>query len=61
MFCLGYTLTLVEELNEHILGIVEFHEWVGLCLEYCTKIFLGIVEFHGVGKTLLEVLHEKKV
>ena len=36
MFCIGYTQTLLDELNEDILGIVEFHE-VGLCLRYCMK------------------------
>ena len=38
MFCIGYTQTLLEELKEDILVIVEFHE---------------------VGRTLLEVLNEE--
>ena len=38
MFYIGYTRTLLEEMIEDILGIVEFHE---------------------VGRTLLEGLHEE--
>ena len=38
MFYIGYTRTVLEEMIEDILGIVEFHE---------------------VGRTLLEGLHEE--
>ena len=40
MFCIGYTRTLLEELIEDILGIVEFHE---------------------VGRSLLEGLRDKNL
>ena len=51
----GYTRTLLEELIEDILGIVEFHEVGRTLLEGLHVETLGIVEFHEVGTTLLEV------
>ena len=57
MFYIGYTQTLLEELIEDILGIVEFHE-VGRTLH---EEVLGTVEFHEVGRSLLEGLHEESL
>ena len=48
MFCIGYTRTLLEELNGDILGIVEFHEVGRTLLDGLDKQVLGILEFHEV-------------
>ena len=50
MLCIGYTQTLLEELIEDILGIVEFHEVGRTLLEGLHEEILGIVEFHKVGR-----------
>ena len=49
MFCLGYTRTLLVEMNEDVLGIVEFHEVGRTLLDVLHEETLGIVEFHEVG------------
>ena len=46
MFYIGYTRTLLEELLEDILGIVEFYEVGRTLLEGLHEETLGIVEFH---------------
>ena len=58
MFYIGYTQTLLEELIEDILGIVEFYEVGRTLLEGLHEESLGIVEFCEVGRNFLEVLHE---
>ena len=50
---------MLRELNEDVLGIVEFHEVGRTLLEVLHDETLGIVAFQKVGRTLLEVLHEK--
>ena len=54
VFCIGYTQTLLDELNEDILGIVEFHGVGRTLLEVLHEETLGIVEFHKVGRTFHE-------
>ena len=46
MFCTRYTRTLLEELNEDILGIVEFHEVGRILLEGFHEESLCIMESH---------------
>ena len=46
MFFIGYGRTLLEELNENILVIVEIHEVGTTLLEGLDKQVLGIVESH---------------
>ena len=45
MFYIRYTQTLLDEMNEDILGIVEFHEVGRTLLEVLHEETLGIVEF----------------
>ena len=59
MFYIGYTWTLLEELIEDILGIVEFCAVGRTLLERLHEETLGILEFHEVGRTLLEGSHEE--
>ena len=60
MFYIGYTRTVLEEMIEDILGIVEFHEVGRTLLEgLLEESSLGIVEFHELGKNLLEGLYEE--
>ena len=50
---------MLEGLDKHVLGIMEFHE-VGsrTLLEVLHEETLGIVEFHEVVRNFLEVLHK---
>ena len=52
MVYIGYTPTLLDALNEDILGIVKFHEVGRTLLEVLHEETLGIAEFHEVVKTL---------
>ena len=61
IFCIGYTGALLEEFNDDILVIVEFHEVGRTLLEGLREETLGIVEFHKLGRTLLEGLHEESL
>ena len=54
----GYTRTLLEELIEDFLGIVEFYEVGRTLLEGLHEESLGIVECHEVGRNFRKVLHE---
>ena len=58
MFYIGYTQTLLDELNEDILSIMKFHEVGRALLEVLHEETLEILEFHEIGKNFLELLHK---